>query len=113
MEQGPASDVHERPLHPYTTALHAASPVTDPVAQRERRAARGAITRREAPGERVTGHAGCPFAARCAFVENTCLTTRPKDIEVGVRTVACHMYDAASGHTRAGAGLPDLAHAST
>ena len=38
VEQGDAGQVHERPGHPYTRALLAASPVPDPLIQRERRA---------------------------------------------------------------------------
>ena len=38
VEQGDAGQVHERPEHPYTRALLAASPVPDPLIQRERRA---------------------------------------------------------------------------
>jgi peptide/nickel transport system ATP-binding protein len=38
VEQGDAGQVHESPEHPYTRALLAASPVPDPLIQRERRA---------------------------------------------------------------------------
>ena len=38
VEQGDAAQVHEHPQHPYTRALLAASPVPDPLIQRERRA---------------------------------------------------------------------------
>jgi len=38
VEQGDAGQVHERPEHHYTRALLAASPVPDPLIQRERRA---------------------------------------------------------------------------
>jgi peptide/nickel transport system ATP-binding protein len=118
MEQGPAGDVHDEPLHPYTVALLLAAPLTDPVRQRERRAARRALEAPVAPpvaaGDAAvevetvvaTGHAGCPFAARCAFAEDICRTARPADSAVGDRRVACHLYDAGSGHSRAGLGLP-------
>ncbi|MFP7833592.1 oligopeptide/dipeptide ABC transporter ATP-binding protein [Marisediminicola sp. LYQ134] len=116
MEQGDSAAVHADPLHPYTAALLAAVPVTDPTEQSERRALR-ATARRAAEATAsaavttgpATGHAGCPFAARCAFAEPVCTTTRPVDSEVGERAVACHMYAAASGHTRAGLGMPSLA----
>ena len=106
MEQGPSAEVYSRPLHPYTAALHAAAPVTDPVAQRERRAARAKIVRPAPDAGPTTGHKGCPFAARCAFAQEVCTTDRPADTPVGERAVACHMYDATSGHTRQGAGMP-------
>lgn len=131
MEQGPSGEVHAAPLHPYTAALNAAAPVTDPVEQRKRRTARAAAAAASAstsadsqaadtptagPGDggkpatpvatTATGQLGCPFAARCAFSQAVCLTKRPADTPVGTRTVACHMYDASSGHTRLGAGMP-------
>lgn len=106
MEQGPAGDVHERPLHPYTAALNAAAPTTDPVAQRRRREARAAVAPAAPAAGPATGHAGCPFAARCAFAQEVCRTERPADTVVGDRTVACHLYDRSSGHGAAGAGMP-------
>ncbi|WP_271986154.1 ATP-binding cassette domain-containing protein [Pseudoclavibacter terrae] len=119
MEQGPAGDVHRAPLHPYTAALNAAAPVTDPVEQRRRRAARASAAATAAAADTgdgttpatpvagpATGQVGCPFAARCAFAQEVCLTKRPADTPVGNRTVACHMYDATSGHTRLGSGMP-------
>lgn len=106
MEQGPADEVHAHPLHPYTVALNAASPTTDPSAQARRREARGAVAKPAPAAGPATGHAGCPFAARCAFAQEVCRATRPADVAVGARSVACHMYDPASGHERAGAGLP-------
>ncbi|QHC58684.1 ABC transporter ATP-binding protein [Rathayibacter sp. VKM Ac-2760] len=108
MEQGPAEEVHERPLHPYTAALLAAAPVTDPVEQRERRRARAVVTKPTPLAGPATGHSGCPFAARCAFAQEVCRTERPADTAVGERRVACHLYDGASGHPAAGTGMPAL-----
>lgn len=119
MEQGPAGEVHGAPLHPYTAALNAAAPVTDPLEQRKRRAARASAAATAAAADTgdgatpatpvagpATGQVGCPFAARCAFAQEVCRTKRPADTPVGNRTVACHMYDATSGHTRLGSGMP-------
>ena len=36
VEQGPTEQIFERPQHPYTQALLAASPIPDPDAQRRR-----------------------------------------------------------------------------
>jgi peptide/nickel transport system ATP-binding protein len=43
VEQGPCAQIFERPQHPYTQALLAASPLPDPDAQRARRAPLGDI----------------------------------------------------------------------
>ena len=101
MEQGDAAAVHDAPLHPYTAALLTAAPVTDPIEQAERRTVRRELLSRSvssAPAGPATGATGCPYAARCAFASDVCQTTRPRDTPVDARTVACHMYDGASGH---------------
>ncbi|MEV6345545.1 oligopeptide/dipeptide ABC transporter ATP-binding protein [Actinoplanes sp. NPDC051851] len=92
MEQGPAAEIHDSPAHPYTKALMAAVPVPDPAEQRRRRAARVAAgtvstaTAEPAPVE------GCPFAPRCPSATDVCWSTRPADVAVGNRLVACHLF---------------------
>jgi len=106
MEQGPAEQVHADPLHPYTAALNAAAPSTDPIEQRRRREERAAKAAPKVAAGPATGATGCPFAARCAFAAEVCRTDRPADTAVGERTVACHLYDAASAHPSGGSGMP-------
>lgn len=99
METGPAEAVADSPLHPYTVALAAASPLLDvdeQRAQRERR--RESITLN--PGIPID-HNGCPFASRCPFMADVCLTDRPRITVQQSTSVACHMYDPASGHPKA------------
>jgi oligopeptide/dipeptide ABC transporter ATP-binding protein len=109
MESGPADAVHTAPLHPYTAALLASAPVTDPAEQAARRAARSVVKKTvSTTPQPATGQTGCPFAARCAFAEAACVEKRPIDAPVGARRVACHMYDAASGHSAHGAGMPAI-----
>jgi oligopeptide/dipeptide ABC transporter ATP-binding protein len=102
MESGPADQVTTSPAHPYTRALLAAAPVADVDAQRRRRTDRLAAS---TPALTLTGPSGaesCPFAARCPQAEAVCVTRRPVSRTVGGVTVACHLYDPASGHSQAG-----------
>lgn len=103
MEEGPALDIADRPRHPYTRVLVGASPVPDPARQAERRerrrsqiaASSSALTGLVRPTSTTSG---CPFAARCVHAADVCFGVRPKVSEVGGSRVACHLYDAASGH---------------
>lgn len=106
MEQGPAEDVYERPLHPYTRALLAAAPVRNPRVQRDRRLARSETAVSTTAVAKPPPIEGCPFAPRCPFAADVCWTKRPADDRVKASVVACHMYDPASGHPRAGQGAP-------
>ena len=104
MEAGPAHDVADAPLHPYTIALTAASPVIDVDKQQERRE-----RRRESTAVRADlplDVPGCPFSARCPFTADVCISTRPRPVPKGASTVVCHLYDPQSGHPRSGHGVP-------
>ncbi|WES62837.1 ABC transporter ATP-binding protein [Microbacter sp. GSS18] len=97
MEEGPSDAIHDAPLHPYTAALLESAPIVDPAAQRAKREARAGRAASKPSGP-ATGHAGCPFAARCPVVEEVCAVARPRDSRVGDRTVACHRYDPDSSY---------------
>jgi peptide/nickel transport system ATP-binding protein len=95
MEEGPSVEVTERPRHPFTQALTAASPVPRPAEQAERRA------KREASGVKSAGvvdptSTGCPFASRCPFATELCVAERPALRPIGPVKVACH-YATESG----------------
>lgn len=111
MESGPAAQVCGSPLHPYSVALWTAAPVPDPTEQRRRRQLRRSVGATASAAAVSTGSAGCPFAARCAFAEAVCTTTRPAATRVGERTLECHMYDPGSGHSAGGAGAQVVAAA--
>ena len=83
MEQGPASSVTSRPRHPYTRALLDAIPGTSPGTRRL------VDRRRAASGIASAATTGCPFATRCARVDDRCRSERPP-LEGSPHAVACH-----------------------
>jgi peptide/nickel transport system ATP-binding protein len=89
MESGPSREVTQRPRHPFTQALTAASPVPRPAEQAERRAKREASGVKTAGVVDATG-VGCPFAARCPLATELCRTERPELRQLGGSQVACH-----------------------
>ena len=101
MEQGPALEIHQAPLHPYAVALLAAVPVPDPNAQLRRRAIRAQAIAVDTANAVDPPEHGCPFAPRCAYADDVCWTTRPNDVRVDRRVVTCHLFDPQSGHSQA------------
>ena len=72
IEQGPRDDVFERPLHPYTRALQASSPSTDPQRRSQRLMIKG-----ELPSP-IDPPAGCAFHPRCPYANERCRVEVPK-----------------------------------
>ncbi|MCX7319552.1 MAG: ATP-binding cassette domain-containing protein [Hyphomicrobiales bacterium] len=91
MELGPAEDVVERPLHPYTRALLSAEPVPLPT---HLRVDRRIILEGEIPSP-VAPPSGCRFRTRCPSVQPRCAEEVPvwRDVKPGHR-VACHFATA-------------------
>ncbi|UFS78784.1 ATP-binding cassette domain-containing protein [Tardiphaga sp. 37S4] len=91
MELGPAEDVVERPLHPYTRALLSAEPVPLPS---HLRVDRRIILEGEIPSP-VAPPSGCRFRTRCPSVQPRCAEEVPawRDVKPGHR-VACHFATA-------------------
>ena len=74
VELGSATDVVDRPLHPYTKALVSAVPVPDP--EKERRRQR--IILQGDPPSPMNPPAGCYFHPRCPFAIDACKAARPE-----------------------------------
>jgi dipeptide transport system ATP-binding protein len=72
IEQGPRAALFEQPLHPYTRALQASSPSTDPQHRSKRSAIKGELSSPLAPPT------GCAFHPRCPFADDRCRTEVPK-----------------------------------
>jgi peptide/nickel transport system ATP-binding protein len=85
VEQGRASDVFTRPLHPYARALAAAFPR---IGDRQfRYAPAGVPGDPPFPGDLPSG---CPFHPRCPMASDRCTTSEPMLETYGDRDAACH-----------------------
>ena len=76
VEIGDKTRLFETPLHPYTRALMAATPVADPRARKVRAPLIGE------PPSPINPPPGCAFHPRCGFRLDRCFTERPPLVEV-------------------------------
>lgn len=88
VEEMPAENSIESPLHPYTQALISAVPVADTQVKKDR-----IILKGDVPSP-INPPSGCVFHTRCPHVMEICKTTVPvmKEITEGHST-ACHLYN--------------------
>ena len=103
MEVGPADDVYDQPLHPYTASLLSAIPIPDPEVQRSRRRIKlvGDIP------SPVNPPSGCRFRTRCPFAMEVCAEVAPPPFEVNGHVTFCHLHT--HGPKLEGASVVDLA----
>jgi peptide/nickel transport system ATP-binding protein len=89
VELGPAEEVFEKPLHPYTQMLLASIPIPDPRKAREKRA----IKIVGEPPSPINPPPGCRFHPRCPKAVERCRREEPPLVEAERgHWVACWLY---------------------
>jgi peptide/nickel transport system ATP-binding protein len=78
VEIAPTEEILAHPLHPYTKALIAAVPVTDPTVRVENVPIRGYV-----PSKPDEVGVGCRFHPRCLYTQEQCLELEPQLAQVG------------------------------
>jgi len=84
VEYGPAHEILNKPLHPYTQALLSAIPEVG-------RRGLSKIIGGEVPST-INIPKGCPFWPRCPYAMDKCRVELPKKVHINNRTIMCHLY---------------------
>jgi oligopeptide/dipeptide ABC transporter ATP-binding protein len=87
IEEGPAAELLDKPLHPYTDLLRRSSPVPDPEVTIQMHLQEGE------PPSPINPPSGCHFHPRCPHATDHCRAVAPVLTEVTAgRRVACHLH---------------------
>lgn len=93
VEMGPSEEIFSNPLHPYTTALLSATPISDPLKARSKKRI---IMKGDVPSA-VNPPSGCRFRTRCSYQISICAEEEPPLLEYSSgHTAACHRTEAIS-----------------
>ncbi len=87
VEHGPKQAVFERPRHPYTMALLAATPRVEPDKREKPQIVKGELPSPLNPPK------GCTFHTRCPFAKNRCKVDEPAMRLVDGRLASCHFAE--------------------
>jgi oligopeptide transport system ATP-binding protein len=95
VEMGPVKEIYHRPRHPYTIGLLGSLPRLDETQHEKLTSIEGL------PPDLVAPPPGCPFAPRCDYVSDRCLTENPQLETVGLdHRAACWNTDQTTGYQR-------------
>ncbi len=95
VEMGPVKEIYHRPRHPYTIGLLGSLPRLDETQHEKLTSIEGL------PPDLVAPPPGCPFAPRCDYVSDRCLTENPQLETVGLEhRAACWNTDQTNGYQR-------------
>ncbi|MFW5961594.1 MAG: oligopeptide/dipeptide ABC transporter ATP-binding protein, partial [bacterium] len=88
VEQGPAREILDEPMHPYTKLLKESVPKPDPEDEWTDITDLTASLEKEEYAQK-----GCKFYSRCPYADPSCKNEIPTDYQLGNRTVRCFRFE--------------------